>query len=814
MQLLLLDLRLALRSLVRTPAFSIIAVVTLALGIGANSAIFSLVNAVLLRPLPYAAPEQLIAITESANGSTDRKVSGHEYAAWRDDNRTLQGVLAYEGAGLNLTGSGEARSVSALAVSANYFTVLGIQSAVGRVFQNGDDRAGANRIVILSDALWKNRFAGDSNVVGRSIQLNDESYVVVGVMEPRAFDPQLWVPMNTAEVEQKIGKHSLTVIGRLKNGATLEQASQDLNRISGTLEKRMPDQNTGHAAVAVDLHESVVGNSRQSVLIAFGAVAFVLLIACANVAHLLLTRATNRQREIALRTALGAGRGRLISHLMSESLILAAAGGVGGMLLAMWIVQLVPQFSGTNIPRLNETSVDGRVLAATAAFVVIAALVSGVLPAIRGTLPRLGELLNSGARSSSGNARRLAGFLVVSEISLALVLLIGAGLTVRSLTNLEDVNPGFDASSTLVVGLSLPSTRYADPTQQRNAFDQITAGIRDIPGVQSVGGTTQFPLSGENDWLPADVEGAPPLSAGEENNVAWRVVTSDYFAAMHIPFLQGRAFQSTDARVSLPLIRWYKQQPLPARFDEPQSSPVAVVSKTMAERNWPGQNPIGKRFRLLESPYITVVGVVDDVKHRALNLAPSAEVYLTGAQEPQSWTTLAIRTGGDPLSFVPSVRAAIRAIDKDLPAERIRTLEDVRSQSVGDARLNATLFGAFGALALVMAVVGIYGVISYSVSQRTQEIGIRAAIGASSRDVIQLVLGRAVWLTSVGICVGVAGALALSRVLERLLFGVTAADPATLLMMSLGLGAVAILASYIPARRALKVSPIEALRGE
>lgn len=814
MQTLLLDFRYALRSLMRTPAFSVVAIVTLALGIGANSAIFSLVNAVLLRPLPYANPEQLIAITENANGSQDRHVSGHELAAWRDQNRTLSDVMAYEGAGFNLTGGGEPRSVSALSVSGNYFSVLGVDARLGRVFRKGDDRRGANRVVVLSEALWKSRFAADVAVIGRSIQLNDEPYTVVGVMHARAFDPQLWVPMDMADIERKIGKHSLTVVARLKSNSTIALAREDVNRISSALEKQMPEQNTGHSAALKGLLESVIGESRRPVMIALGAVAFVLLIACANVAHLLLTRATNRQREIALRTALGAGRGRLISHLLTESLLLAFAGGAGGLLLAMWIVELVPNMTSAKMPRLNEVSIDGRVLAATALCVVLAAIVSGVLPAIRGTLPRLSELLNESSRASSGTSRRLAGFLVVSEVALALVLLVGAGLTAKSLINLDSVQPGFDSHNVLLTSVSLPGTRYPDPAQQRAKFEEIVSDLRTLPSVTSVGSTTQFPLTGENDWLAVNIEGKPHNSAGDENSVAWRVVTAGFFDAMRIPLKSGRTFQNTDARIALPLIRWYPQQPLPDHFSETQAAPVAVVNETMAERNWPGENPIGKRFKMLESPYITVVGVVGDIKHRGLGLRASPEVFLSNLQEPESWATIAIRTEGDPLSLVSAVRARIRAIDKDLPLERIRTLEDVRAESVGDARLNAGLLGAFGALALVMAIVGIYGVVSYSVAQRTHEIGIRTAIGATGHDVVKLILGRAVMLTLVGVLAGTAGALALSQLLERLLFNVKPADPITLIGMSILLSGVAILASYIPARRALRVDPLEALRAQ
>lgn len=812
MQSLLLDLRYALRSLLRTPAFTVVAVATLALGIGANTAIFSLVNAVLLRPLPYPAADRLYVINESANGSFERHVSGHEYAEWRDQNRTFQDVLMYEGGGFNITGSGEPGSLFAHSVSANYFKVLGSRAILGREFREGEDRRGANRVVVLSEVLWRSRFAADTAVVGRAIRLNGEQYAVIGVMGARSFDPQLWVPADMADVIRKVGKHSLTVVGRLKDGVTEADARADLARITKALEQKMPEFNTGHGANAVSLYNTMIGDARRPVFIALGAVAFVLLIACANVAHLLLTRAINRQREIALRTALGASRWRLATQLLTESLLLSVAGGLGGLLLATWIVELVPRLTAAKLPRLDETSIDARVLAATALCVVVTAVISGVLPALRGTLPKLGELLNDGRGSSSGVARRLAGMLVVSEVALALVLLVGAGLTMKSLSNLGAVHPGFDSENVLLVGVSLPAARYPGLEQQRLAMDQIMAGIRSVPQVTSVGTTTQFPLTGENDFIAVAIEGAPPRKAGEEQNAAWRTVSTDFFSAMKIPVLKGRVFQNTDARVAVPVIRWYAQQPFPKGYDEPQAAPVAVINEAMAKRYWPDVDPIGKRFKMLESPLITVVGIVGDIKHRSLSLPASPEVYLSNLQEPEEWATIAIRTTVDPLTLVSSVRGHVRAFDRELPVEKIRTLAEVRSQSIGDARLNATLLGAFGVLALVMAVVGIYGVISYSVAQRTQEIGIRTAIGASGHDVVRLILGRAVVLTATGVVIGAASALALSRVLERLLFEVKPADPVTFVGMSLVLAAVAIVASYVPARRALRVDPMEALR--
>ena len=814
MQTLLLDIRYALRSLRRTPGLAFIAVLTLALGIGANTAIFSLVNAVLLRPLPYANPDQLIQINESANGSDLRHVSGHEFAAWREQNRVLDDVMAYEGADFNLTSGGDPRSVFAFSVSANYFKVLGVRAQIGRTFTNGDDRAGFNHVAVLSDALWRSRYSADSEIVGSSIRLNNESFTVIGVMGPRSFDPQLWVPMNLAGVVQKVGKHSLSVVGRLKADITLAKAREDLNRVSQVLAQTMPDQNAGHAAAPSSLYESLIGDSRRPVLIALGAVGFVLLIACANVAHLLLTRAANRQREIALRTALGASRARLITHLLTESLLVSVAGGLGGLLIATWIVELVPKLTSTHLARLEETGIDARVLGATALFILIAAIVSGLAPAIRSTLPRLGELLNEGVRSTVGRSRNITGFLVVCEVALALVLLVGAGLSTRSLVNLSSVQPGFDTRHLLLVGVALPSSRYPGPEQQRQMFQQLNSSIASLPNVVSVGTTTQLPLSGEDDWIHVGIEGRPSQIGNDESSAAWRVVNTDFFKTMRIPLVDGRTFQATDARISVPVIRWFPQQPYPDHFDEPQAVPVAVINETMARQFWPNENALGKRFKVLESSYFTVVGIVGDVKHRALGLRASPEMYLSDLQEPENWGTIAIRTSGEPLALAASVRARVRAIDRDLPLERIRTMDDVRDQSFGDARLNAGLLAAFGGLALIMAVIGIYGVISYAVAQRTHEIGIRTAIGASGRDVVELILGGALTLTTVGIVVGTVAALALTRVLENLLFGVKASDPATLISMVALLSSIVMLASYVPARRALHVDPVEALRAQ
>jgi putative ABC transport system permease protein len=815
MQRLWQDLRFAARTLFRSPSLTAIAVATLALGIGANSVVFSLVNTVLLRPLPFADPSRLYFLFEKSRGTTHGDVSAHEFVAWRRDARAFDDVAMFSYAGFTLTGRGEALSVSARTVTANFFDVLGQHPVLGRTFKAGDDGSGAASLVVLSHALWTTRFGGDSAVIGQHALLDDRPYEVIGVMPPRGdMDADLWVAMNLAGEAQKVGKHSNVVLARLARGATAESANRDLAVVAHRLEQAYPNDNKGHAVQMIPVYDEMVGDVRRPFLVALGAVALVLLIACANVAHILLTRAAARQKELAIRAAVGAARGQLIRQLVTEAFVLSVIGATLGFLLAQWVIDLFPKLSSLFIPRLAELRTDWRVLAMTATACVFTCLACGLLPALRASRPRLTNWLADGARGSTGPGRRVAGALVVSELAIALMLLIGSGLTLKSFARLMHVDPGFDPRNVLAVSLPLPGPRYPSAEQQRRTVNELLDDLAQAPGVRFAGATTILPLSICCNNMGVTIEGKPSPQPGKEPQVSMTITAGHYFEAMRIPLRHGRFFDATDARVAIPLIRWYPQQPLPPRYDEPQAAPVAIISETMARKFWPNEDPIGKRMRVLFSPWITVVGVVADVRQTSLAESAAPELYLSNLQEPNSGLTVVLRTAVDPSSAAPVVRDRVRALDKDLPVGGIRTMDDVVWDSVGRPRLDALLLGAAGAIALFLAVIGVYGVLSYTVERRTHEIGIRRALGAQPADVLRLVLGQAIELVGAGIAVGLVGALALTRVLATLLFQVEPNDAATFFAVAVLLAGVALLASYLPGRRATRVDPTDALRAD
>jgi putative ABC transport system permease protein len=610
-----------------------VAVLTLALGIGVNSAMFSLVNAVLLKPLPFADPSRLVMLYETRPDRSQNTVSGHEFNAWRGRSRLFEQVAMYNYGAFNLTGDGEPKTVMAMLVSGDFFPAMGVQPVLGRTILPPDAHAGHDRVTVLSHKLWQQRFAGDRSIAGKTILLNDQSYEVVGVMPERGeFDPDLWVAMDVADEVIKVGRHSSFVFARLKPGVTLEQASTELNSIALGLEKELPSDNVGHRVAVVPVYEQVVKGARRPVLILFGAVAFVLLIACANVAHLLLTRAAAREREIAIRTALGARRGRLIAQLMTESLLLASIGGALGLLLAAWIVDLLPGIKAVEIPRLAEVKLDGRVLIVTALLTIITGMISGIVPAFRGSKLRLAQWLVEGARASAGVRGRIAGAFMVSQVALALVLLVGALLMLRSFARLTGVDPGFQPEHALAVEIALPPARFAQPQQQAHAIDNLIARVRALPGVQAVGATTQVPLTHCCNNYPVTIEGKPAPPPGKDQMSLLGVASGDYFKAMGIPLRQGRTFTAADARIALPLIRYWPQQPNPEGFERSQAAPVVVINEAMARRYWPDENPIGKRFRILFSPQVTVVGVVGNVRQTSLNDDYQPEMYLRPAR--------------------------------------------------------------------------------------------------------------------------------------------------------------------------------------
>ncbi|PWT95657.1 MAG: ABC transporter permease [Blastocatellia bacterium] len=810
------DLRYAARILRNRPGFTLIAVITLSLGIGANTAIFSVVNAVLLRPLPFKEPSRIVDIYErrANSGAANLPVSAHEFAAWQQRTHSFETITLIQPDGLTLTGKGEPTIVNVARVSTDFFSVIGVPLISGRGFVTGEDQNGGAKVVVLGEKLWKQRFGSDPNVVNQSITLNNENYNIVGVMPALELMPDVIVPIDMRGEVQKVGKHSHEVIARLKAGVTVEEAQADLEVVSHQIEQELVQANKGHLVQAIPIHQDVTGDSSLALITLFGAVGFVLLIACANVANLLLTRAAIRQKEMAIRTALGAGRWRLIRQTLTESLLLSALGGGLGLLSAFWIVDLISRTTVMNLPRLEQVRLDSRVLFATVGFSLLTGLLTGIAPAWRNSDSRLYQGLIDGSRASMGSGRRRIGnALVVVEVALSVILLVGGGLMLKSFVQLVRVNPGFNPHQVLRLDLALPNPKYREPRKQRGFYEELLAQLRSLPGVVSVGATTQTPLNPGDNWSGFAIEGRPDPPAGDQQQAATRVVTNDYFRSLHIPQHKGRFFNDADARVALPVMRYYDQQPYPAHYNDPQPVPVAIINETMAKQYWPNEDPIGKRLRIIASPWITVVGVVGDVHHTGLNTPPNPEIYLSDLQEPSGSLAVMIRTSGDPLQLAEAARNELKSLDKDLPVT-ITTMDQIFSNSVASQRFNALLLGIFALLALILTTVGVFGVINYSVAQRTHEIGIRLALGAQHRDVFQLIVGQGLILTLLGVAVGAAGAFGLTRLIENLLFGVSPTDAVTFTSVSVLVTVVALVACYLPARRATRVDPLEAIRYE
>jgi len=810
------DLRYAARMLRSKPGFTLVAVITLSLGIGANTAIFSVVNAVLLRPLPFKNPEQLVSIYErrANSGEANLPVSGHEFAAWQQHTHSFDAISLIQPDGLTLTGRGDPAIVDVARVSTDFFAVIGVPPFLGRGFVSGEDQGGGAKVVVLGEKLWRQRFSAARNVIGQSISLNDESYSVVGVMPTLELMPDVILPIDLRGEVQKVGKHSHGVVARLKQGVTLDQAQADLTLASSQLEQAMAQENTGHFVHALPIHADVTGDSSLALLTLFGAVGFVLLIACANVANLLLTRAAIRQKEMAIRTALGAGRWRLVRQTLTESLLLAVLGGGLGLLSAVWIVDLIKKSTAINLRRLDQVGLDNRVLLATLGFSLLTGLLTGIAPAWRSSEPHLYQGLIDSARGSVSSARRrLGNALVVMEVALAVVLLVGGGLMLKSFVQLVRVNPGFDPHQVLRLDLALPGAKYAEPQKQKAFYEELLVRLGNLPGVESVGATSQTPLSPGDNWSGFAIEGRPDPPAGDQQQAAIRIVTNEYFQTLRIPLKKGRFFTGADARVALPVMRYYDQQPYPAHFKDPQAIPTVIINEAMARQYWPNEDPLGRRLRIIASPWLSVVGVVGDVHHTGLNAKPNPEIYLSDLQEPSSTLAVMMRTSIDPLQLSGAARQEIKQIDKELPVT-ITTMDQVFSNSVAGQRFNALLLGIFASLALILASIGVFGVINYSVAQRTREIGIRLALGAQRKDVFKLIVGHGLILALAGVAIGAVGAFALTRLMTGLLFGVSPTDITTFMSVSVLVIAVATFACYLPARRATRVDPLVALRYE
>jgi putative ABC transport system permease protein len=799
------DIRYAFRRLIKSPAFTLVALLTLALGIGANSAIFSVVNAVLLQPLPYRAPEQIVGIYHLSEGRR-ATMSGPNFTDVKKLNTTLQDAAAYTRSRVILTGRGEPVRLDTAEVSATLFDLLGVQAMRGRTFRAEENQPGKTHVAVLSHELWRQRFGGEESIIGQQVTLDGVQYQVIGVMPPKFSFPAaraLWTPIEYTEdfTTKQRGAWYLQAIGRLKPGVSLDQARAEIETIGSQLARQYPDANEGVGITAMSLHEAIVGDVRQAFWVLLGAVGFVLLIACVNVANLLLARAASRESEIAVRTALGANRGRLVRQLLTESVILGLAGGAIGLLLAVWGVEALVALEPQGIPRLNEVQVDPVVIAFTLGLALLTGLLFGVFPALQSTRGGISSSLKEGGRGAltTRGGARMRTTLVIAEVALAVTLLAGAGLLIRSFSRLASVDPGFQVKPALTFELSLPDSRYEERERQVAFFDQLLPRLQAIPGVTTAAGVISLPLSGTSLVLTFEVEGRPPLPPAQQPAMQVRIATTNYFKAIGIPLKRGRAFSEQD------------------RMSTPQ---VAVITEAAARQYFPGEDPIGKRIKLgwgNNGKYAggEVVGIIGDIKDAGLDEPNPPQIFLPYSQWPVQSMAILLETAVPPETVAEPARQAVYSVDGNLPVGNVRTLQQLVARSISQPRFYMTLLSVFAAVALTLAAVGIFGVLSYAVAQRTREIGIRMALGAHESTVLGLVVREAMVMAGAGVVIGLAAALLLTRwLVAQLLFETSAHDPTTFVVVAVLLSAVSLLAAYLPARRATRVDPIVALRAE
>jgi putative ABC transport system permease protein len=803
---LLQDLRFGLRMLQKNPGFTAVAVLTLSLGIGANTAIFSVVNAILLRPLPFPDPGRLMVVWHTPPqkifpGVSRFVVSPANYLDWRSQNHVFDQMAAIGYRNLNLAGTGQPESVEGAAVSADFFSVLGVRPSTGRGFVAADDQPGGGNVVVVSSAFRQSHFGSDKNILGRTIKLNDQSYVIIGVMPPKFDFPsrvQFWMPLAWTDKERALrGIHDYIVIARLKSGVEKGKAQAEMDAISANLANQYPTDDAGWGAVVVPLHDSLVGPVRSALLVLLGAVAFVLLIACTNVANLTLARVIGRRKEMAIRTALGASRGRVMQQVLTETVLLSVAGGALSLLLAHFVIDSIAGFIGPRLRLPLEIGLDGSVLGFTLAISILTGIIAGLAPSWHSAKANLNASLKQGlgktdAESGGDRARSV---LVVAEVALSLLLLVGAGLTIRTLYLLQSVNPGIDPHNVLTLPLAISDAKYPGAVQRANFFNNVLERIRALPGVESAGAINTLPFQGGS-TQPVLPEGQSVVPLADQPEVAVRLVRTGYRRAMRIPLEQGRDLMDADKN---------------------NSQPVILVSDAFAKRFWPRENPIGKHVTLTfwPGPSREVVGVVGDVKLDGLDTTrPVPAIYEAMSQHPLAQMVLTVRTNSLPTSLVSAVTDAVHDVDPDEPLAGLSTMESIVGQSLGQQRLNVILLAAFAGLALLLGAIGIYGVQSYAVRQRVREFGIRIALGAQGSDVFRLVLGQGLKLAVAGICIGLAASFVLTRLMASQLFGISATDPLTFTAVAIALAFVALLSCYIPARRAARLSPIVALRDE
>jgi putative ABC transport system permease protein len=810
------DLKYAVRMLIKSPAFTIISIITLALGIGANSAIFSVINAVLLRPLAFPQPAQLAAIWASSPQRPGNQHEVHSYPDFvdlREKNHSFSSMMAYTGAAMVFGEGDDAADITGTAASADIFAVLKTQPVLGRAFGPDDDKVGAPRVIVLSDQFWKKHFGGDAKVIGREVNFGSRPHTIIGVM-PRGWKfpvqrenvdfvtPLLPILATSMEdVYPRRGAHFLTVVGRLRANVNFRQATADLQTIAAQLAQQYPDSDAGRSEFVTPLREDVVGDVKPALLVLLTAVGLVLLIACANVANLLLARAATREREVAIRTALGASRGQIVRQFLMETLLLSIIGGAFGLLLAWWSIDALIAFGPHDLPRAGEISVNVGVIVFTFVISILTSVGFGLVPALHASRADVRGSLNDAGRTASGgvHGNRLRSIFVVSQFALSLILLVGAGLLIRSFAHLRAVHPGFNPDRVVTVGQSLSKTRYPKPEQQIQFFDHLLPKLRALPGIEAVGAVAPLPFSGDNRGTTFTIVGRPLPPAGLEPSASDLVTDSDYFRAMQIPLKNGRTFDA---------------------HDRANSKPVIMINEEFAKKFFPNQNPLGQNLIVGASPNNPkpareIVGVVGTSLHDTLTAEGEPEFYIPYAQEPNHYMDIVMRTSlTNDINLDSMIRRAVHEVDAQNFVPKPAELRDLLSQTLAQPRFNMALLGVFAVVAVILAAVGIYGVIAYSVSQRTREIGIRMALGAQRRDMLQMIMRQSFWMVAIGIVVGLFGALAATRLMAALLFGVGAGDISTYASVIVVLGGAALLASFIPARRAMRIDPMVALRYE
>jgi putative ABC transport system permease protein len=806
MESLLSDVRYAARNLLRRPGFTIIAVITLALGIGANTAIFSAINALLLKPLPFPELDRVVAVWDKlpSRGVQRNEVTVANYLDWQSQTQSFEQLALYRWWSANLTGIDPPERIQGFLVTANFLDTTGMKPIMGRTFLAEENQPGKDAVAVITHSLWQRRFGGDPNILNKTITINSITRTVVGVMPERFNFPkgaEVYAPLAmTPELMKSRGNHSYYVLGRLKPGASIVSAQAELDNVSARLEQQFPETNKGWGAAIFPIVADTVRTYDTALWIMMGAVGFVLLIACANVANLMLARASGRQKEIALRTALGASRWRIVRQLLTESLIVALIGGALGVLIGFWGIDALraanPGEASRFAPGWYQLGINAPVLLFTLGLSIVSGIVFGLAPALQASKTNLNDSLKEGSRQTSGSSHRLRSWLVVFEFALSLVLLVGAGLLTRSFLALVKTDAGFNPDHVLTMNLVLPAAKYKDEPARAAFYNDLVQRVKAQPGVESAAVVNYLPLGGANSSDAYLVEGEPEPGPGEENDGRYRVATPDYFRTMGISIVRGRGFTDQDKAGALP---------------------VVIVNEAFVRKHWPGADPIGRRIRfygpLERAPWMQVIGVVADVKHE-LNLAVTPEYYLPHAQDSWNAMVLVAKTSVEPGSLAGALRQQVWSIDKDQPVFDIKTMQEVRSTSVAVYSFSSVMLGIFAFVALLLASIGIYGVMAFAVTQRTQEIGIRIALGARSVDVLKLVVKHGMKLALLGMVIGLAGSWAMTRFIGKLLVGVEATDLLTFSVVSVCLLVAAFVACYLPARRATKVDPLVALRYE